>query len=109
LESGEASQRLLKEKKKPRKTCVEMAGSSTLRMYTDRGQNFKTIINLNYILKSLFVPRSKHTTPALYDVKTSKLMMYREMMTFCCEDDSPATNNSVEFMNVEPGGTSDKQ
>jgi hypothetical protein len=38
-------------------------------------------------------------------------MTYREMMDFCCENDTTVTDarrgDSAEFVNVEPGGTCD--
>jgi len=52
------------------------------------------------------VPRSEHSVSV---VKTSQLMLYREIIAVCSEIHTKHTNTvcgqNVEFFNVKPGGT----
>ena len=62
-------------------------------------------MNLQY-LKTQSVPRSKHCVSV---VKTSQLMLYREIMAVCSEIHTKHINSlrgqSVEFVNIKSGGT----
>jgi hypothetical protein len=57
-------------------------------------------------LKIQSVPRSKHSVSV---IKTSQLMLYREIITVCFEVHTKHINTlcglNVEFVNVKPGGT----
>jgi hypothetical protein len=64
LESWEASQHLLENTGKPRKTCVEMAGRRTYLIHDDLWPAVSTRLEEPELyLKIQFVPRSKHTVP----------------------------------------------
>jgi hypothetical protein len=75
LESWKLFQHLLRDIRKPKKTCVEMAGRFTFRMW------FKDQDQAQLYLKSDFVPRSKH---AISVTKTINSVLYREI-ALCSE------------------------
>jgi hypothetical protein len=57
-------------------------------------------------LKFQFVPRREHF---VWVIKTSQLMLYREIIAVCSEIHTKHINTpcgqNVEFVNVKPGGT----
>jgi hypothetical protein len=57
-------------------------------------------------LKIQSVPRSKHSVSI---IKTSQLMLYREIIAVCSEIHTKHINKlygqNVEFVGVKPGGT----
>ena len=56
-------------------------------------------------LKTQFVPRSKHSVPRV--IKSSQLMLYREIIAVCSENRAKHINVSAqnaEFLNFETGG-----
>ena len=61
--------------------------------------------NVDYIIKTQSVPRSKHSSV----IKTSQLMLYREIIAVCSQIQTKHINTlcgqNVEFVNVLPGGT----
>ena len=69
-------------------------------------QPFKTKISPELHISIQSVPRSKHTFPV---IKTSRLMLYREIMVVCSEIHTKHINTvcgqNVELLNVKPGGT----
>jgi len=62
--------------------------------------------NVVLYLKTQFVPRSKHTPSRLK--KTSRLMLYREIIAVCSEIHTKHINTlcgqKVEFENAKTGG-----
>jgi len=72
------------------------------------GQNveFVVYVNLSLYVNIQSVPRSKHSVSG---IKTSQLMMYREIIAVCSQIHTKYINalcgQNVEFLNVKPGGT----
>jgi hypothetical protein len=66
--------------------------------------------NLNcWYVKIQSVPRSKHTPHTVSVIKTSQLMLYREIIAVCSEIHTEHTNTlceqKVEFLSAQRGGT----
>ena len=63
--------------------------------------------NTELYIKFQSVPRSKHT-PSRF-IKTSQLMLYREIIAVCSQIHTKQINTlcgqNAEFVNVKPGGT----
>jgi hypothetical protein len=67
---------------------------------------FKDCDSPGVYLKIQSVLRSKHSVSV---IKTSQLMLYREIIAVCSETHTKHINKlcgqNVEFVNVKPGGT----